>query len=567
MMDRKFQTEINAKKISAIKDFSLLSTPGILGDYKECEITHIYIIENKTKKLLHYYAVLSFEEYLELDNKFKTKYLTEKPIDINKEYKFGIKRDRITRSDSLSIFEQLCSFKLDLKGSSFIISEMFTLLPKTHIPSLWGNDASLLSKILKPNFWGDNYIIEFFSNQNPFNGILLKNDISKIDREIKNITGIDLDIVNDRIGSFIFQFPITLIQAQAYPSDDWCNAKLSIKTYPPFNQNHNITSIISTHFDDVITGYNSFDGVCGEQLVDLGDSRDFELMVVNKQNKLIYHHFKGNFMRYFNIGGNIGVHNSEPRMFKNSNNQIVYVDLFQNTFSVNTVSKMNYDERIIKRIEHNKVLKMNNQFKIFNKQRDEALNYIRTLLKKYAPTSSEIWVIDPYLRSQDILDTLYYIDLLDIKFKCITSYKKSKLLSDNLQVEDRIIHIKDFIMSFFQKKKMCNNIYTFEKFKLNQKEWLLKNSNNIGINLEFRITHDIFGFDFHDRFIIFIPKDIDSYPTVYSLGTSINSLGNAHHLIQRSPDPRELVDVFKELWNLLYNTADCIIKLPEDAKK
>jgi hypothetical protein len=556
MSSQEFHIEVNAKKSLAIKDFNLLSTPGVLGDYKECEITHIFLVENNTRKLLHYYAVLSFEEFLELDNEFRCKYLTKKLISINKDYKLGVKRNRLIYPEASRIFEQLCLYKLDINSTSFIISKLFTLFPKTHIPSLWGTDASLLTKVLKPNFWGDNYIIEFFSNQNPFEGLLSEKDIFKINMEIKNTTGIDLGVVNDRIGSFIFQFPVTLVQAKASPSNDWCSAKLSIKTYAPFNQDHNITSIISTHFDDIITGYNSFDGPCNELLLEIGDSRDFEFMVINKQNKLIYHHFKGNFIRYFNIGGNIGIHNAEPRIFKNSNNEEVRVDLFHNSFSVNKRSAMDYDERIIKRMEHNKILKSGNQFRIFNKQRDEALKYVRTLLKTHASESSEIWIADPYLRSQDILDTLYYIDLLGIKFKCITSYRKSKLLNKPKTKTEK----------FYQSNN--KNLHAFEKFKSEQKEWLLKNSNNLGINLEFRITHGIFGFDFHDRFLFFVPKDIDSYPTVYSLGISINSLGNAHHIIQRSPDPRELVSTFRSLWNLLADDSACIIiKLPEDAKK
>jgi hypothetical protein len=555
MSSQEFHSEANAKKSLAIKDFNLLSTPGILGDYKECEITHIFLVENNTKKLLHYYAVLSFEEFLELDNEFRCKYLTEKLITINKDYKLGIKRDRLICPEASIIFDQLCLYKLEINDTPFIISKLFTLFPKTHIPSLWGNDVSLLTKILKPNFFGDNYTIEFFSNQNPFERLLSEKDIFKINIEIKNTTGIDLDIVNDRIGSFIFQFPITLVRARASPSNDWCSARLSVKTYSPFNQDHNITSIISTHFDDIITGYNSFDGPCNEMLLEIGDFRDFEFMVINKQNKLIYHHFKGNFIRYFNIGGNMGIHNSEPRIFKNSNNEEIRVDLFHNSFSASKTSEIDYDERIIKRMEHNKILKISNQFKIFNKERDEALNYVRTLLKKHVSESSEIWIADPYLRSQDILDTLYYIDLLDIKLKCITSYQKSRLLNKP-KIKTR---------KFYQANS--KNSYGFEEFKSEQKEWLLNNSNNFGINLEFRITHGIFGFDFHDRFLFFIPKDIASYPIVYSLGTSINSLGNAHHIIQRSPDSRELVNTFRGLWNLLVDASSCIIKLSEDTKE
>jgi hypothetical protein len=273
-------------------------------------------------------------------------------------------------------------------------------------------------------------------------------------------------------------------------------------------------------------------------------------------------------MRYFNIVGNIGIHNSEPRIFKNSKNEEIRVDLFHNGFSANKTSEINYDERVKKRMEHNKILKFSNQFSIFNKQRDEALNYVRTLLKEHASGVSEIWILDPYLQSQDILDTLYYIDLLDIKFKCITSYRKSRLLNKPKIKNKYFYRAKKFILFLLQKRKDINrDSYDFKKFKSEQRELLLNNSNNLGINLEFRITHDIFGFDFHDRFLFFIPRDIDSYPIVYSLGTSINSLGKAHHIIQRSPDSRELASTFRALWDLLTGTAHCIIKLPEDAKK
>jgi hypothetical protein len=404
---------------------------------------------------------------------------------------------------------------------------------------------------------------------NPFDGILSEKEIFKINIEIKNITGIDLDTVNDRIGSFIFQFPITLIQASAHPSNDWCNARITVKTYSPFNQNHNITSIISTHFDDIITGYNSFEGVCSDQLINIGDSHDFEFMLINKQNNLIYYHSKGDFIRYFNIGGNIGIHNSEPRIFKNSNGEEIHIDLFTNGFSVNKTAKMNYDERIQKRLRHNNILKTSGQFKTFNKQRDMALNYVRKLIKDNTSNSSEIWILDPYLQGQDILDTLYYVDLFDIKFKCITSYKKSRLLiSNNNEIKENILYqIKKYISSCFRKGNHDSNNSHFEAFKSEQRELLLNNSNNIGVDLEFRITHDNFGFDFHDRFLFFIPMDPDSYPTVYSLGTSINSLGKAHHLIQCSPDPRELVDAFKDLWYLLEDSSSRIINLPKDAKK
>jgi hypothetical protein len=447
----------------------------------------------------------------------------------------------------------------------FCISNSITLLPKTHIPSFWENDSSLLQKVLKHNFWGDNYIIEFFSNQNQFDEILSRQDINKFNEEIKKFINIDLDNINDRIGSFIFQFPITLITANIRPMKDWCNAKFSIKTYQPFNQDNNLISIISTSLDNLLTSCNYFEGICKDKLLELGDSHNFEFFVLNKQNNLIYQHFKGNFMRYFNFNGHIGMHNSEPRTFINSDNEEIHIDLYNNDFSTGRTTEENYEERINNRIQNNNTIKISGDSMIFNKQRKEALLNIRKLITEKSNNSSEIWILDPYLLSKDIIDTLYYHSLRGIKLKCITSYKKSRLLvNQQTNKKNIILKLKYFIYNIFKKNDNKPSNYFFNKFKKEQKEYFFNHSNNLGIILEYRTTHDSVGFDFHDRFLYFISKDLEALPIVYSLGTSINSLGNAHHIIQRVPDPRELVNIFQELWNLLDNEADRIIKLPEE---
>jgi hypothetical protein len=565
MINREMQIEIDAKKTLAIKDFELLSTPGILGSYQECELTHIYLIETNTKKLFHYYALLSYEEYYEADDKLRNIFLTPELLSINKNYKLGIKQMRISFDYARDIFNQLYMNNLIIDGITFGFSKFMTVLPKTHIPSLWEGDSPLLQSILKPNYWGDSYIIEFFSNQNPLGEILIDNDFMNINTEIKKNISIDLESIHDRIGSFIFQFPITFIEANLKPTNDWCNAKYTIKTYPPFDYNNNLTSLISTDLDNLMTSCNIIEGICEDYYVELGDSHNFELLVINKHNKLVYRYFRGNYFRYFNIDGNIGIHNSEPRIFKNSDNEEIRVDLFSNDFSVGNSSNRNYDERILRRIRNNDNIKMNSNFAIFNDQRKEAMSYLRELIHKNSSNSSEIWILDPYLQSKDILDTLYYPSLLGIKLKCIASYQKIKRLFGYIaKSENNPSSLKKCFSNFFKKKKHNLEDYYFEKYKLEQKEYFFSNSNNLGIILEYRIKHDMVGFDFHDRFLFFIPKDGEALPKVYSLGTSVNSFGKAYHMVQQLSDPRSVVHVFQELWKQLDNEADRIIKLPEE---
>ena len=559
------QIESDAKKNLAVKDFKLLSVPGVVGAYKECELTHVYLLEIESEKLYHYYAVLSYEEYAESNEVFKKIFLTQKPVKINNKYKLGIKQSRLSFICAKDIFDGLCAGNLSVEKKTFCTAKSFTVLPKTHIPSYWDNNVPLLHKVLKPNFWGDNYIIEFFSNQNPFEGSLLDKDFININKNIEKYINIDLESINDRIGSFIFQFPITLIETDIRSKMDWCNAEFSIKTYHPFNQNENIISIISTDLDNVITGCNNIEGICKNHLFEVGDSNNFRLLVINKENKLIYRHFKGNYLRYINISGGIGLYNSEPRIFTNSDNEEISIDLFSNNFDAGNSSNGNYSERIQKRMRHNNAIKASGKFAMFNNQRKEALLYIRNLIQKNYNDVSEIWMLDPYLLSKDIIDTLYYHSQRDVKLKCITSYKKSRLLIEPQVVnENRFFHSFKWFFRLFKTEKQKSGNYYFKKYKSEQKNYFLTHSNNLGIILEYRVTHENIGFDFHDRFLFFIPKEADGIPTAYSLGTSVNSLGKAHHIIQKVPDSKKLVHTFQELWNLLDNESSIIIKLPED---
>lgn len=47
-------------------------------------------------------------------------------------------------------------------------------------------------------------------------------------------------------------------------------------------------------------------------------------------------------------------------------------------------------------------------------------------------------------------------------------------------------------------------------------------------------------------------------PRVWSIGTSINSLGKKHHIIQSVEHPQIIVDAFEELWDEL-DSEECLV--------
>ena len=83
------------------------------------------------------------------------------------------------------------------------------------------------------------------------------------------------------------------------------------------------------------------------------------------------------------------------------------------------------------------------------------------------------------------------------------------------------------------------------------------NHNNFGLNLEYRIQFSNYGWKFHDRFLIFPGNKIEK-PRVYALGTSINSFGTEHNILQLVSHPQPVIDAFDELWDSL-NNLECIV--------
>lgn len=534
------QGERRSKKELGVNDFNHLSKDGVLGHYKECELTHVFIFEKDSNRFYHYFAVLSYEEFEEFEANRKKSYLTKSLVKVNNKYKMGISQMRITLENASDIFNQLCSTSLKINGTNFIIPKDIQLLPKTHIPTLWGYDGVMLNKVLKPNFWGDKYILEFIALENSLSTIFTAEELRKINAEILKVIQIDLESVYDRIGSFIIQFPITLITGNARLSEDWCKAIISISASQQINYQNDLFCYIRTTLDDVVTGFHCYKGTVENKELNLGDSNNLEFKIFNQSNGIIYKNSMTNFLRGINSNFGISSCNAEPRIFFDSNGNKIKKNLFSYSLAVSVGESNSYDTRTNKRILQNEIIRKSGRcLNLHDGEREKALNFIRKSINKKASACSEVWLWDPFLRQPDIFDTLYFIENQDILMKCITSFKKNKR----------------------QENETCS----FEEFKEKEKaNFLNKSENNLGVKLELRVVHSNFGFDFHDRFLFLIPIKKDEIPTVFSLGTSINRLGKTHHLIQQALDPRNIVESFKELWMLLDNKESTIVKLPED---
>ena len=162
-----------------------------------------------------------------------------------------------------------------------------------------------------------------------------------------------------------------------------------------------------------------------------------------------------------------------------------------------------------------------------------ALSKIRDLINAYGREAAWLW--DPYLSADDLLLTLFHCSTSGAQLRGLTA---GRSFQDGVEDEAR----------------------TFD-WVARQKDRLETAKGNLrGLKLEFRIRRGSKGWPFHDRFLIF-PRKRDG-ALAWSLGTSINSVGRQHHILQQVSDGQMIADAFQELWTALDEPDYLIWKAP-----
>ena len=163
-------------------------------------------------------------------------------------------------------------------------------------------------------------------------------------------------------------------------------------------------------------------------------------------------------------------------------------------------------------------------------ERAKALNDVRFLIMKHGEGGVDIW--DPYLTAVDLLQTLFWCPHRNVLLRGLTDGRDPP--TDEAPVEAAPPEPAE----------------TREPFPDRQRAVFGRDGGNLeGLRLEYRTRRGPKGWKFHDRFLIF-PNGRDG-PQAWSLGTSVNSLGKAHHILQRVSNPVMVAGAFQDLWSAL----------------
>lgn len=552
--------ELKTKAEIANEDFDLLSQNDRIAFYESCEMTQIFLYNQENKSVQNYYTLFVFEETAPKDT--KDKYLFPKLQKIDNKFKFGVIQKRISIEEAKEQFKNIQqNNKIIFNKDNCDVSTQMVLLPKTFVPMRYGLTEPMLNRVLKKNFWGASYVIEFFNEKKNF--ALGKDERLKIDlinKNVKDVINIDLAKVSDRIGNIIFQFPVTILDLDTALIRQGTEIRTTAKPHIKSKNEKNINVQVQTSFDNTITGFDSqfFKNLDFTFDSKLGDDNNVRVTVSDFENKIILYDNELNFIKTFH--GDMHIQGLMPPR------TIPQADGSKKKINLETIMPINvgisletdYSNQILKRNQNDNILKRSGDYQVFKgKESKKALDFIRKKLRQ--TDAKEICLWDPYLSAKDIMDTLYY-EPTGKTFRCIACISSANSLS----------HKSDNPGGY---EKLCRNHgYTYAKKDIKHKGFdefckesrvLFKESNNLNISLKFLAQHDNYGWKFHDRFLIFIPYESSQLPEVYSLGISVNQIGEKHHIIQKVTDSREILKNFEELWKELDNGACCVVEFPK----
>lgn len=517
-----------------LQEYDKLVSCKSLGFYNCCEVTSIFLLKKDSKQTFNVFTIFVFEERLSFQN--ENRYLTPKPISISDNYSIGIKR-RLQNIDEIRpIIKTLCDCKnqniTDI-GEGTLQIGMLEMVPKVFVQKNSTKEV-LLNKVLKNNFKNGSYLIEFFDVEKNVRKMLDEKGVKKLTQKVFNSIPIDLFSVSDRIGNFIFQFPSVSTNITYTTDEKEMLMQYHVHIDERLGEDISFQLQSELEYDNNIVGFGT--AVCHNVDTDVsfqvGDSSHIcKTTLVDLNNQLILSRQDTTFVRQVHMGMQVGMQYGEQRLIYNNEGQV------EDTVDMVSVETICVDQPIIRKREdvisqrqYNRrveELYTRREFRRYGNisENGEAIRDIIELMNMGEGGKVYLW--DPYLTVEDILHTWYYTNASNLPLRAITSGE----------------------IAYKRKMKVVDWIEQ-------QRQWIEKKSNHYGINVELRCQWNGHGYSFHDRFLMVLHSDRKA--RVWSLGTSVNSLGKKHHVIQSVEHPQMIVDTFEELWHGL-GAEECLV--------
>lgn len=554
-----------------ISHLQKLLVPGAIGNYNSFEVTEIFgLHEDRPGQITNFMSLLVAEPSdPPVGPPSKPDVLNgKKRIELRgTPWKFGIARYRVpTRQvlQALHNFSIAGEWKLGI--SALKVGTLTPIPPQfvptdTRVPHPWNG-------VLKNNFWEGSHVLELFDGQKTDAKFLLDEPklLKQLAADLLPFINMGIDGLSDRLGNVLIQLPVTVVTTKVSGS---LNGDFVVEPIwhsgTPARQ---LRVSCEKYEDTTVEGYGSADvtgSLASFPLHSLGGGARYVLWDDHHQLVL-----GASAQTAFITSVNLNIHvlgeSISTRDFylpsPNGGLELVSVPLIEEP-SPNIIGtppsnpREPWRENRIFR-DSLKSIRERKEFIQYGGNSgagpDDALNDIRALLRMHGRTGAWLW--DPYLDAKDIFATLFHCPHKGADLRALTAGAEPPVAKDKEKLSEAVA-LCQRVETWLRSHPLAGwvglkpdsgppklswrdkQLVTFEDSKVNCND----------LHLEFRIRERNAGWPFHDRFLIF-PSEIGP-ATAWSLGTSVNSFGQKHHILQKVADGELIRQAFLDLWDEL----------------
>lgn len=524
--------------ISIISEWRRLLQDGVLGFYQRCEVTEIVGFCEGSDSPFNVLSVLVLEESESIKGKRR---LNGKRIILPKlkGYSFGLYQYHVNIQALNEALDQYIKNNVwQLSEKPLSVGSLYPV-PNFFVPPD-STEVTPLNSVLKNNFWNGSHVFELFDNTKTqvtefFENPQLLQDLSE---EVQKYIPISFSKLSDRLGNILIQLPVTVIMCKFFfkKEDHSMAARLAAHPKNETSTEEAYAIITQSIHDGLITsyGFNSIKGTSSSSgNIDAGhmvrsflwNQKNLCLLAATNLQSVIRAAISCVVSNSIEQARTIVIPSRDRKKVIEKKIPISRLNLVTPN-RIGNVDKFNYINHIHNRIYNNERNKLQEicefvQYGLPPKNKHiDAVDDLRYLVNEHGGEGAWLW--DPYLDYYDIMEILFY---------CKHARSDLRALNDYSQIS------KDKYKNFNQ---WCQG----------QKESFTAVGNNyFELKFEFRSRREDKGFKFHDRFLIFPKKG--KAACVWSLGTSINNMGDSHYILQKIDNGELIKDSFLQLWNEL----------------
>ncbi len=509
---------------------------GNIGYYQFVKATMLILLIDA--KPINYFTCFEFSQDFKHEQEFT--YLTKCPRSIREGIQFCAGQTILPVSKFKSIWNDC------ITRNEFLIENKLIILDNTFetdarfVPAIdpttgqYDMCIPIEKYLFGSNFIGNYYLAELFS-ENKLLSILSKRDIDKIQIEIQKIALLyELNILTDHIGSLVCKFPIEIVKHHPILLNRQQGIRIRFDKDKRVSEERRFLLTFSQEFDQCICYHNVAENFDFSEIDIRPNQQINKILITDSQSKLI------TFALYLDYTLKAGYDRDiqPPWVVANGYFQTRKINLNGKLekIELNFVARAGAVCEFIDTGRTNKRIEKEKQRFYYNyhilrsyrvNEHEKAIMDIRAMINmpQLLWDLQEICVIDPYLMPRDLLETVFFSKVKGVKIKALCSYQA---IYNNKNVRGDTSGLKDFKTRITSElnEALCNET---------------------DLNLDYRTIFDGHGEPFHDRYLI-LKYGINGC-RVYALGSSINSIGKQHTIIQAVLAPNIIANIFDELWS------------------